>query len=1047
VDDLRIRLLGGLEVEGLALADLGSRKARTLLKMLALAEGAVVPADRLVEALWPSGLPGRPVDQVGVLVSRLRSVIGAERIRRTDAGWSLDLDWLDVGELADRVDEASARLAAGQPQGARVAARAALAIVRGELLIDEPDATWADAERARTARLVAQAGLVGAEAALAMGDPLDAAAMGERVLDHDPYDEAALRVVMRAHVAAGRPASALAAYARARQRMGDDLGVDPSAETEAVHTAILREELRPEPVPPPRPELVGRSGELATLDRFLAAAAAGRALLVAVEGEAGIGKTSLVSAWAASRGAQALVISGRCDELGRDLPLQPLLDGLARYLHGLDAATTDAVLGDAASVLGPLLGRFASTSARALPTTVTDAAAGQALLFASLLGAIERAAAGLPAVVIVDDVHLGGDSTIEWLRFAVRRGSRLLVLATCRPGGPPLRASARLDVGPLDLAAVTELVGAGRAPELLARSGGHPLFLLELANTPGDDLPATIRDAVAGRLDGLGPSVATLRTAAILGGDVDVDLLAAVLDLPVTTLLEHLDEGVQALILEDQGATVVFRHELVREALAADTTVARRAAVHRSAARLLRGRPGHDPMLVAWHASVGGDAQTAASSLVDAAALAGARHDVRVAHDLLTDAIALADSVAARLARARLRIAIWDPEGAEADVASALDAGAGAPGLEVAAWVAYYRRDYERAQRLAEEAVARSDDDGLRTSCLAMSGRVLHASGDLAGADDRLTAAARDAPAAVRGVAQAWLGGLRVHQGRTDEGEALVERALVGRDWLGHPFVAHHGYMFRALALGQQGQIPAAFDAVEAFHRYAVAAGEQGERFTVAADNIRSWLLRGVGRLSEAAAVTASALDRAGSAEAGGAMSEPRAAALLDGFDSALLAGDLVAADAARSSALALRAATGTMMWHHRQRYGVLCARLALRTGAADEAVGLARAVREDAELRGSPRYGALAIALEATAAAVGGQPVDHAAVDRALHDLDRCAALEAWRATAELAAATRVDRWWRDAERRVDALVARADGHGSTLARHAAATLSQLPR
>ena len=62
---------------------------------------------------------------------------------------------------------------------------------------------------------------------------------GRRRLDHDPYDEAALRVLMRAYAAAGRPASALAAYARVRERLSEDLGVDPAPETEELHTLIL----------------------------------------------------------------------------------------------------------------------------------------------------------------------------------------------------------------------------------------------------------------------------------------------------------------------------------------------------------------------------------------------------------------------------------------------------------------------------------------------------------------------------------------------------------------------------------------------------------------------------------------------------------------------------------------------------------------------------------------------------------------------------------------------------------------------------------------
>src|SRR3984893_9431196 len=104
LSQLRVRLLGGLDVEGVAGPALGSRKARTLVKVLAVARGAFVPADTVVEALWPDDdVPARPVEQVGVLVSRLRGVLGAHRLHRSDAGWALEVDWLDVAELEARV--------------------------------------------------------------------------------------------------------------------------------------------------------------------------------------------------------------------------------------------------------------------------------------------------------------------------------------------------------------------------------------------------------------------------------------------------------------------------------------------------------------------------------------------------------------------------------------------------------------------------------------------------------------------------------------------------------------------------------------------------------------------------------------------------------------------------------------------------------------------------------------------------------------------------------------------------------------------------------
>jgi len=1048
---LRVRLLGALDVEGVDGRALGSRKARTLIKVLALARGRPVSADRLADALWPDGdAPARPVEQIGVLVSRLRAVLGADRLARTDGGWGLATDWLDVTELETRVEEAGARLAAGSPGAARAAAQAALTLVRGDLLADEPDPVWAEADRAAVARLVARARLVAAEAALAAGDPADAAGAAEGALDHDPYDEAALRVLMRAHTAAGRPASALAAYARLRERLAEDLGVDPVRETEDLHTAILLGDAVAEAPPAPTTQggLVGRDEPLAALDRSLARAASGQATLTVVEGEAGIGKTALVSTWCEGRRTgDVLLLGGRCDEMGRDLPLQPLLDGLETHLRSLDPAEAAAVLGDAEAGLGPLLGRFSVGAAQPEPTTVPDPAAGQARLFASLLAAVERAAGGRTAVIVVEDVHLAGASTVEWLRFAVRRGRRLLVIATMRPEGPAVGPAERLRLGPLDVESVAALVGAERAAELHERSGGHPLFLLELANAAPAELPASVRDAVAGRVEGMGEAAVTLRTAAVLGAEVDVDLLAGVLDLSVAALLEHLDAGVRRLIVEDRAGTLRFRHELVREALAADTTAARRAFVHREAARVLRARPGHDPMEVAWHARRGGDTDTAVTALVDAAATAGSRYDMALAEQLLTEAIALVDTPAARLARARVRIARLDRDGAEADGMRALELGGGPEALEVAGWAAYYRRDFELALRRAEEAAAQTDDRGVRASCLTMGGRILHASGRLAEAEPRLREAVTGGPVGVRHVAQVFLACLSVHRGATEEGRELVERALVDPTRLAHPFALHHGYLFGVLALGMLGRPVEALAMSDAGRAAAAHGGEAGMRFLAVQDNLRSWLLRHLGRPGESDDCTAAAL--ALCAEHRDTMREMDYAARMDHIEGRLLVGDLDGVAAGLAGIAGIAGWYGGHSWHHQQRFGVLSARFALDHGDPDGAAEAAAAVIADSEARGTSRYRSLAavVAARARLAAGDAAALDLDALDRVLSELDRVAGLEAWRVTAELAAVAGADRWWRDAERRAGALIAHAGDHGETLRRFVASTFAALGR
>ncbi|MDQ4131199.1 MAG: AAA family ATPase, partial [Actinomycetota bacterium] len=581
---LRVRVMGPFEIEGVGSQRLGSRKARTLLKVLALARGKPVPVDLLVECLWPDAMPAKPATQVAVLVSRLRSVLGADRLVRSDAGYALLTDWLDIEAVAQLGEEAARRSSTGSHALARAAASAALSLVRGPVLEDEPDAPWAEPDRAAAERLVNRVRHTAAEAALATGAWADAVELGRRALDDDPYDEVALRVTMAALASSGRPASALAAYAEFRARLGEHLGVSPSPDTETLHTAILLEQpfgIPGEPLPPrvtgpvrDGSVLPGRAGELERLDSALARAANGIELLV-FDGEAGIGKTRLVRHWVDRvEAAGVTVLWGSCDELGRTLPLQAILDALRSHLRLLDTASLRAVLGAEAPVVGPLLSVTDEPATSREWLGPADSAAQQAVLFGALLAALGRLPRP-PVALVLDDVHLADTSTLAWLAFAVHRRDdiRALIILTRRSGeGAALPPATIITLGPLDLAATEALVGAERAVELHARSGGNPLLLAELsAAEPGEQLPASVVEIVTARCERMGVAAPTLRTAAVVGPDIDLDLLAAVLWRPPVELLEHLEHGVNHRFLDERGGVFAFRHALVRDALAAGT--------------------------------------------------------------------------------------------------------------------------------------------------------------------------------------------------------------------------------------------------------------------------------------------------------------------------------------------------------------------------------------------------------------------------------------------------------------------------------------------
>ncbi|HXX88648.1 MAG TPA: AAA family ATPase, partial [Acidimicrobiales bacterium] len=899
------------------------------------------------------------------------------------------------------------------------------------------DAPWADEARAGVERSLARLRQIAAEASLASGDPFTAAGTAQQALDHDPYDEHALRLLMRAHVAAGRPASALAAYAQTRELLADALGTSPSAPTEALHLAILREELEPEvavaaSVTRRRPQgsrLPGRDRQWRALDTALRRARGGVATVV-VEGEAGMGKTRLLEEWTGSTGPGATVLQGTCDPFG-SLAFQAVLDALDDHLGRVDAAEADRLRSQA----GPVLGSLLRGGHRA--DTVPDPLTAQAVLFGGALDFCRCAAGDGVCVLVVDDAHLADTATVAWVRFVARRpaSARLLVVLARRPEGPmPVPDATRIDLEPLDLAAVTEIVGTGRAGELLERCGGNPLFLVELAGFEGDTLPDSILESVWARCAQAGDSAPTLRTAAVLGTTVDLDLLAGVLHQSAVTLLGDLEVGQRLMILEERGTTYRFRHELVREALVAGTSAARRALVHREAARLLAKRPGHDPLAVATHARNGGDLDLAARSTTAAAAIASARFDHAEAERLLDRALELHPSAAGHLARGRVRLTREDFAGATRDADSARRLGAGADALELASWSAYYRRDFDTARALcrqAASALGAGDTDELRRSVMALAGRIAHADGALQSARDSLESAVRNAEAGHAGVAGVWLGWLLADRGMTDEAVELADAAALDATLAFHPFGAAHRSLLAAYAAALQGHAALALELLDEVDREVEA--RHLDHFAGRTANYRAWVLRNLMAGGEADDLNEAAAEIARTRR----LREPAAQAALDLADAHLRRDALD--DAAACLARAETAGAGyAFSWKARSRHRMLAARLALADGRAEEAAATANEVALEAARRGTPRHEAMARVLAQRALLAAGERADARRTRRLLDVLARVAAPEAWWMTAEVARDAGVDRWWDLAEERIVEAAAQAGGRAEAFLRQA---------
>ncbi len=1018
---VRIRLLGGFAVDGVDEKALGTRKARLLLKRLAVATGRPVPSEELAAAVWPDALPKRPADQVSVLVSRLRGVLGAERLPRSDAGYSLAADWFDLVELERRVAELEERLRSGENASALAAAHAALTLASGGLLPEE-DGDWVDEARPAVERLVARARLLAGEAALAGGEFGAARAAAQSVIDSDLYDEAALRLVMRADALAGRPGAALAAYATVRHRLSEDLGADPAPETEQLHTAIVRGEFTTaSEVTAGTPALVGRDSEISLLDGLLGRAAEGTGTAALLEGEAGMGKSALLAAWVLRASQEALVIWGRCDELGADLPLQPIVDGLVAYLDGLGRDATRELIGAEAAVLNPLLGRTTTASSPGA-TTVADMEAGRVVLFSALAAVLRRAAGDRPLVLVVDDLHQAAPGTAEFLAFCLRRASRVVVVAARRPEpGPDLPAAQRLVLGPLGLADVVALVGSVRGPALHERSGGHPLFLRELAAAGEDEFPDSLIAVVRARLGRLGDAASYMEVAASCGTEVDAALVAAISGTPVPAVLDSVEAAARAGLLRPRGAALAFSHELVREAIEAGTSPPRRAEIHRAAVAELARRPDTDALALARHARLGGDPAVAAAALVAAAEAAQDRFEASTAEGLLDQAVELRDSPAARLARGRLRLARLDLGAAGEDAFRAIELGAGVKGgFELAGWVAYYGRDYDTALRYADEGVNRAAEAGVRASCLALAGRIRHTRGQLAEAAARLEEGVAMAPAGIRGMVQVWHAQLLAHSGEPERAADVARRGLLDPH-LAHPFAGSHGRFTLAYAYGVAGRWADALRAVDELDELVARQGDK--RFPPVAANMRGWLLRGAGLLDQAAELHRFAAD----SDPGPTFQEARYAGLLDLAECHLAAGDLAQAAVAVNAARGVLDWTGSMSWRHRNRHRLLAARLASLDGNHTDAAAAARAVAVGAGERGDRRYQYRGLLVAGGIEARAGLAVDLEAIGQLVDRFLPLCGPDGWRDLAELAAATRSAKIWQLADKQAAAIVGEA--------------------
>jgi DNA-binding SARP family transcriptional activator/tetratricopeptide (TPR) repeat protein len=1008
---LRVHVLGDLSIDGFDRKALGSRKARHLLRELALARGRPLSTDSIAESLWGDELPQDPAAQVAVLVSRLRGIVGTGHITHGDNGYTLHYQWLDV-EAAERLTgDAEHRLARERYGAALSAARGALALL--QVASPESD-TLAQ-------RLTARSTHVCARALLAAGDPSGAAEIAQQALDADGLDEEALRLVMTAMDASSRSAAALSIYEVFKERLLDELGVSPSPATEAVHRGILKGEAVPGIVVGSRRQSagrderaaapVGRDSELVALDDAWRATRTEGLTRVAVQGEPGCGKTFLVRAWLRGLDATTPVFSARCDEGRMSLPLQPILDALHTRLREIGSEQAFELLGAERRLLAPLLGSPFDTGDDGFDVALSlvSSSTGATILNVALMSLMRRMCTE-PAVLFIDDAHRIDPASAAWLAQLAARDAAmpLLVMATQRSTERQAVAADRMiTVGPLSLEAVGQIVGTDRAAGFYARTGGNALFLTELAGAePGVVIPETVQASIMARCERAPEVLDTLRAAAVLGTNIDVELLARVLRTDPIRIIDHLEQATRMAFLEERQANFLFRHEIVREAIAASTGGLRRAWLHRETALALESAPDADPVVVAEHARLSGERHIAARALTRASVVAMHRFDHATARTLVDEALAFGITTDALLQRARL--GLWQGRYAEAetDAEAALARGDDPRALEVAGAIAYYRRRFARSRELAEALPQQTDDARLRLGGLIIGARAANAAGDLSTAltlIERASALARKSHLAAPNSVYAFI---QVHRGDIESAIRLTDETSSSPDaeLSSTAYTTVHEHFIGGYALATRGRVS---EALSRWERGALDANHQGfVRYMSLCTNLTSWVYRGIGELHRARESNEEARESGRTVD----YRELEAFAVLDLSETNLIEGDVSGADRILRNAITMTAEDYAYRWRHLLRIGVIDARIAFANREFDRAQSTAADAVQRARAHGARRYELLAslVALEAAAALTGSADADR--LMRVCRELPGLAGPEAWFLVGNAAASTGVE-------------------------------------
>lgn len=632
--ELTLTLLGGFRAQHAGRPLTLSKKAQGLVAHLALTPGHAQTRAHLASLLWGDRGEEQARNSLRQTLFEIRRALGAsgeacltvDHERIALEGRRVVVDALELERLAD-ADTLEGLEAAAARHGGELLAGLAVKDPAFEL--------WLDGQRERLRELglrVLNALLVRQAAA---GQTERAIETALRVLSLDPLQEAAHRALMRLHTAQGRSAAALRRYQTCVEALWRELRVEPEPETKQLYREILAQRSTQAPArtarsagtageATTRPLLIGREAELASARGELDRRGREGARVIAILGEAGIGKTRLVQEIVAEVGRDSVrLIEGRAHESERILPFGLWVSAL-QASHVLGDGETLKALGapwrqELARLFPEIGGRPGPARAGVDDHLRIFQAVGE------LLHALGRKG---PLAIVLEDVHWADETSLRLVAFLARRlaGSAISFVLTARvedldlaPFTRGILAELSREPGlaevrllPLARGDTIKLVRtlAGRDdPALEERvwlvSDGNPLVVVETLRTlhergaPAPDgelpIPEGVRRILRERLERLGGRARmVVGIAAVIGREFELGVLREASGFDARELADAVEELVRRRLLHQAGEHFDFTHERVRDVAYDDVGEPRRRLLHAAVAAAIERLHAHD---------------------------------------------------------------------------------------------------------------------------------------------------------------------------------------------------------------------------------------------------------------------------------------------------------------------------------------------------------------------------------------------------------------------------------------------------------------------